>query len=426
MYELSTLERIVEQMHPSCVLHLTGTEAEKARDNWLDTVKKEKDRVPFSMIERSLELTEHKKIRLYIGRHQHAATYLVDSVHQYASAAQRNFAPGAVQDWAVFYQRTGKILEELLLEILRRFEQYIDLGLILHHSYVAAARAELGAMIHETGALAVQQETDPYLLEIALKPVKRFTEGKDSVITYRLLHYFRELLKQLRRITDVEMESYMVYNFQVAASPGDGITPGQSLVNIRLNVMLLFMNFNTPEYVAWYTAKLLEKLGELETTSDKIKLLRMYHKILSLLRLRPGLALMPELKESVVGQIQNWIVHELSFLKDLEAQESNPHPYTLTQVAGQPQAAGSNKKIQFMAGAAELALLIRTAPEAEIIASMAPMELLRTFQASFNSVGASDNSVNSLKNHYFNPKKSAATSLIHRFQQWIKVLRRYE
>jgi len=425
MYELSTMEGIVEQMHPSCVLHLTGHGAEEMRENWLDAMRKEKDRVLFAMMERSLQLTEHKKIRLYIGRHQHAATYLADVLQQYASTNGTR-SRESVREWTVFYRRTAGLLEELLSEMLRRFEEYIDTRQTLHHSYRFAARAELVAMVRETESLAQRTEIDPSLLEIALKPVKRFTEGKDSVITYRLLHYFRELITQLRKLTDREMGSYMTYNFQVTTSTGGGITPEHSVINLRLHVMLLYMNFNTPEYVAYYTAKLLEKLGPLESTGEKIRLLRLYHKILNLVRLRPGLSLMPELKASVVDQIQNWIVEELAYLKELESHEANHHLYPFTQNNGKLSSAESSKKIQFMASAAELALFIRTAPEAEIIASMAPMELLRTFQASFKSVGASDNSINSLKNHYFNPKKTAASSLIHRFQQWIKVLRKYE
>jgi len=84
------------------------------------------------------------------------------------------------------------------------------------------------------------------------------------------------------------------------------------------------------------------------------------------------------------------------------------------------------KKIQFLAPVPELALFMKTAMEAGIIESMTPMDLAMRCGAIFSTIGVTENSVNSLRNHFFNPKKTAAASLIDKLHKWIHVLRKYQ
>jgi len=428
-YELTGLEHMVEQLHPAALItYGHSDDSPKKLDHWLHQIAAEKERVSLALINTSFQLADSKKIEYYIQRHQQGAISLNETITRYANDIIDGITYPVRDAYKKLYFEINLIIEGLISEILKRFTNYVDLDATLPSAYYELARKEISGDLEKIMGMYNRPDVSKELMGIITRPLRNFVSGATAVTSYRTLNYNRELLFQLLMLHEGEAVSYMVYNYQVVVNSIDQMIKMETEMNVKLNILLLYMNFNTPEYTAFCTAGLTRKLKTLPSDGDRIRMLQMYIKFLDLIRHKPGMALMSELNETITQQVKTWINLELHFLREQgPSVNGNGHPTVPDFESNTEQVLTiAKKKIQLMASVAEFALLIKTAPEAEIIQPMAPMELMRNFQSVFTTMGTDENSINNLKNHFFNPKKSAATSLIRKFQSWIKVLRRYE
>jgi len=408
-YEMALLEGLVSHIRPSRLI-LPLLQAQK--EEWMQFVETEKDRICVALNNGVFKTSDSKIVELYIQQHQRATNALANTLLGYMEAATD---PQIRQ----FYTEICACLESLLSYILKHFDKYFDVNLPVPQGYRIIASDELRHKLEQLESNFARMEINKNLVDIALKPIReQVRDNGPHTMTYRTLNYYQELMDQLSRLDDDNGIGYMVLNLELIENILQQIGRSETRNTLRLNITLLYINFNSPEFVAFCIKGLLDKYNELPD-SQHLWVMELYLKFLSQIRLKPSYSLIPE-EESVTQQIKVWLEHEISFLqkKTIRSPEAT---------ANNPGINASDDKIRTALSTRELVVYISlfAQEEVNIIVNKVNEELYRAVAEKFTTVGSDELSIGSIKSKKFNLHKPAIESVLHRQLESIKVLRRW-
>ena len=329
---------------------------------------------------------------------------LVERIFRYGSSAGENALPPPI------YENVCQQLTAAIDGFSKRFGRYFNPQTPLPYTHSQIVGSQLAHTVKEIQELYASTNVDIHLLSIALKPLV-LRAAQPEGITYYELSYLRDFsgdLKQLRN--QVDLDTYTMHFLRILSNQLKEIPFNESETNVLLNVLLLHYNFNSPEYISFCILNLMEKLDSLPQPEEKIKILRLYIRMLQQVIIRQGASLLPGDQPPANQQIRASIEVEIDY------QES--------KVNGKFDGR-SFEKLDTALSSYELAVLIELFISSGVITETNRSKVYRVVSNSFNTVGSDEVSADSLrsKGNKSNMKSSAIDAVRRRIIKSLEIIR---
>ncbi|TXJ24865.1 MAG: hypothetical protein E6Q24_15060 [Chitinophagaceae bacterium] len=420
-YELSHLDAFILTLHPSTVQK--EPHSDQIRD-WLKFVHDQVMTVRSSMIDEVLNTRNSKLNEGYVQAHQKGLINLLDTLLSYIVIAARNHFRLLV----FLYKKICKELDELLMLIIKLLNNFFDVTLPVPHCYAELAHQELSEQWGATrSSLLVLEGLNETLLDIAAKPLEDFLKDPGQRITYQRVSYLRDLTEQIASIVNKVSTEEDSNNFEYVSVMRDLSKVGliEPAINVNLHMLLIYLNHNSSEYVNFCITALQQKVDAMPDINSKILLLRIYAKIMRLLRVKPHSRLEPG-EQRVNRQVLDFIEGELEFVQ-MESNNGGTTTTTNDSYYGNNLATAQQKivnKLNTSFDIRELALIARLFKESNKLKDH-NTDIMRFIAQHYTTEGTDDPSYESIYNKWFNPRSSTAVSVKYFLDECIKNIRRW-
>lgn len=420
-YELSRLDAFILTLHPTAAqkeLH-----SGQIRD-WLKFVHDQVMIVRSGMIEEVLNTRNSKLNEGYVQAHQKGLMSLLDTLLSYIVIAARNHCRLLV----FLYKKICTELDGLLMLIIKLLNNFFDVTLPVPTSYAVLAHQELSEQWEITrNSLLGFDGLDGTLLDIAAKPLEDFLRDPGQRITYQRLSYLRDLTEQIASVLNKVSTEEDSSNFEYLSIMRDLSKVGiiEPAINVNLHMLLIYLNHNSSEYVNFCISALQQKVDAMEDINSKILLLRIYAKIMRLLRVKPHSRLEPG-KHRVNRQVLDFIEGELEFVQ--VANNTGVTPIASNGLYNGSGVTTAKKKIVNKLNTSfdvrELALLARLFKESSKLKDH-NTDIMRFIAQHYTTEGAEEPSYESIYNKWFNPRSSTVLSVKYFLDDCIKSIRKW-
>jgi hypothetical protein len=335
--------------------------------NLLKESEKEKEAVRSHLMNEAFSRKNEKELELFIERYQTFIGRLLDNIHKNLKTE------GITYEIKKLYEGVSEHLEEVMSFIENYFSKYFNLDQKVPDAYLLASRHEINRQLPEVRKLLKEKEGNQGLIACVLSIIKFFIGHIDGEqVTYRRLIYMKNLLKELYEIKE---------------------TTTSNLKYSLLDELLIYLNFNDPAFIKNLFNRLTEIFSSLETTDEKIELLRLYHKQTSQMHTRLGVALHPE-QSSVKDSILAWLEQELIFWESGNPGGKNKSELTVSI------------KIHTSLSVPVLSLFTRLFKDAGIVMNPNQAEILRFVSTHFTTQRKTTISYGHLHSKYYQIEES--------------------
>lgn len=375
-YELEKLEGII-------TAELLKVQGESIATHQTEVVKKalreEAERIKKKFVHEIFGFEDERHLERYIQLHQQELIRLTDLL----ANRVKKLNPERESDFTDLYQFAGSMLEGLLEFIERHFTKYFDQDTKAPESYIILAGSDVVKGFGDLQDQLKQLEADPYLIELALHPLKKFIENIPSgQISYRKIIYVKEVHKELSRVIH-------------AGKRNDE-------VNEDVRLVLLYLNFNTIKYFRYYTNYVNALLREIDSASGRIERLSYLLKTINQTQVKPEVGYNRAIR-TLKDQLVDWISEEIFYLEKMyQINEKN------LSVGG---ALTDDFKLRTEMSVSQLAYLLKVFIETKIIHNKNVSELIRFFSRFFQTKRLENISYESFRVRYYNTEDSTKRSV---------------
>ena len=300
-----------------------------------------------------------------------------------------------------FFSALSKELESILSFILRHFTQYFDLEQPVSHSHQVIACQKLSKSIRDLKVQYKDATVDVSLLNMILKSLSDIVTSK-SEISYRRMKYGQGLAEQLSKLTDHDnlIENYVQF-FDVIAEQLEEVGIPENDLTIKLHVVLLYLNYNSPKYISHCVKALWSKMRK-QDRKQKLSILSLYGKLMKQLKSKPGFTFVPEYP-SALQQINDWIEVESAYLIKRMSDDAD------LVMPDEPNTVGKVEKVAFGMSSARLAvvLFVFMSEEIKAITEQNVAKVFRTFSAVAITPGSDNLNPAGLRSKANNLRKEA-------------------
>ncbi|RXK81675.1 hypothetical protein [Filimonas effusa] len=317
-----------------------------------------------------------------------------------------------------FFSASSKELESVLSFILRHFTQYFDLEQPVTQSHKLIACQKLSKLIRDIKVQYKHDAIDVSLLNMVLRSVNNIITSK-SEISYRRMKYMEELTEQLGKLTDSDnsIGNYIQF-FDVIAEQLEEVGIPEKDLTIKLHIILLYLNYNSPQYISHCVKALWSKMRG-HDRKQKLAILSLYGKLMKQLKSKPGFSFVPEYP-SALQQISDWIEIESNYLTNKSSED------TELIMPEAPNTVGKIEKVAFGMSSARLAVVLNVFMSEEIkaITDQNVAKVFRTFSAVAITPGSDNLNPAGLRSKANNLRKEAVEWTTDFFYKCYTYLRR--
>jgi hypothetical protein len=397
-----SLEGLIREVAPSLVSPY-AKKKQKLKE-WLITFEREKQRFDQITYNSLARVHDNNEATRYVHEAQWIINNLVDMVIRY----QSNF--GLPLSIKTFYESINLLLTDTLDILVRRFKPFFNPSIPLPYAYSIMKGKQLERKVRQVREDLSKTRVNKHMLSIALKPLERRVE-EPAGITYRESDYYMDLCNSLQLINkEPAIESYMLYDYKVISAQLREATVTEQRINIILHILLFHFNFNSPDYISFCIAGLQKRLASLQTNSEKLKVLRLYLKLMNQVIIRPGSSLVPEATVTANKQVKKWLEEEINYLPP-QVMENGHSP--------------AIEKIDTSLSSGELAVFITLFTEGKIITDTNKAKIYRSFAALFTTVGSDSLSADSLRSKAANKKSSSIEKVRGKIWDCFNIIREW-
>ncbi len=242
---------------------------------------------------------------------------------------------------------------EILSLIEERFGNYLDNRKRLPIAYLEAVRNELLTKIN-----LIEQQLTNYpackpAAGITIQVLKNFLScsPREHSFTFQEIEYVKELCLEMERLQ--HSEDRKIFS--------------------RLDVLLIYMNFNSRRYLDNLTQRLTSEISSCEKREDKMERLRFFFKSFKQLPKKTDVIFNPEhpdLKKSVI----NWFQEEISYLEKKRDFSTGPSNLKSQNI----QADKPKQKVTCTLSTDQTGLILRAADELRILLAKSMSEVFKT------------------------------------------------
>lgn len=359
------LTQTIQPQHAEELLNQSNGTTQMIRD-WMNEAAEECKNIGRHLLRKDLQITNKNELKQLVQRYQARIRYLMDTLQAYKKSTP-NYSLHNLYDCVI------KELEELIVLIQQHYPEYFNMSdKIPAHDWqqcLPTLRQQVRLIKqHFTSAI------DNSLLQILMIPLCQFIGYRPAAKpSYSELEYMKALIKKL-----------VFFRLSPTDKPNTE----------RIMQLLLEYNFNTSEFITYYTHHLLVKTDALASETQKFHFLAFCRKELLQLQKRPCLALLPEMP-SVQEQLVDWVNQEIDFL-DKQQYRTGVQQYR-TGVPCFPPAPipptglftknRELEKFKTSFSVAELALFIRCLQESKLIEFKDRRTFIKIISQHFTTVG---------------------------------------
>jgi len=312
MYEFANLDGLVEETLRPDRLRLSLTEpAQDVTEITLQVASEERKRICDNLYHGYFSAMDPAKVSHYIGIHLKAAATLAETLRQYMISLSGDDS----SQMAVIYIGVCTELEGIISYIRRHFQSSFDEDTSMPFTLARSLKPQVKENVEN---LRLQGDILQEQLALIFGRFSQFLEQEYETISFRLFGYYQLLTAQL-----------------LSAMDAKSWTGAESV-----NLVLLSMNFNAPEYIAWFTAGFVSEASKMSIEQQLEKMARSLKGIEQLemapavsfpLKVQPAwintlfsngkdLCLLEGLP-SATRQLAGWIKKEMEFLEYTRALE---------------------------------------------------------------------------------------------------------
>ena len=332
---------------------------------WTTVATEESEKMRLYLLHKNLHTHDKNVMRQLAAQYLAEIIYLLDLLFAY----KKLYLPPLLAD---LYDFIIKRLEALILLLQLRYPDYFNefqrVPSIELHRYRTLLRGRVRILKQNISPLIADKKLLPILM-IPLCQFAGYSEGLNP--TYTELWYMQNLVKKLTTLITH-------HNGNPIDSP--------------LIEFLLLYNFNSAAFIDYFTKELSGKAELLTNNFQKSTYWALQLKLLLQLKIIPGSTLvtgMPSAKQELL----NWIREEIIFLA-YEPGQKEIIPCPQVQLSSKKGIETDiQEKIKTSFSVAEMALLLRSLQETEMIQCHDRRGLMKKISNSFSSVGTEKNGI---------------------------------
>jgi len=340
-------------------------------------------------------LLEEPKIRLLISQYHTSLMTLYQKIIELEGLLSN--VPGPE---CLLKKITG-CLEELLIYTETRFSKYLE------DEYVSpvlllSLQADFVKRLELLKSKIPEGIRNRRLMEMALSvfnPLILQWHNKNSLITFRELQYRKELLKLMKQLEYDEE-------------------------HLKLNELLVSMNFNSQSYLSYYIGRIREKLNALEDAPAKADLLLFHLKYLKQIPQKPNIMLHQQ-NQDLKLMINSWLKEEARYLiRKLRFQlpVSNQGKGILSK---NPVNSKDRVKVLCKLSVDQMGLILRAADELRILMAKSMNEVFKTIVPYLSSPYKKELSPDSMRSKSYVAETRDKVIAIEALKEMIEKIRQY-
>ena len=298
-YELTALDELVEvTLNPQNIENISESQFK----SWQSFSLTEKKHIRELLILEVFTLPDQRQVELYIQRHQAAIIHLADILLNYIKETSKWGNKKQTSSLNNLYRQLCTDLVALLTFIEDHFSCCYNQDLNIPLSYRILSQQDLKEKLkiveHQFQFITI----DDGLLDIVLQPIREIVDKSHTTFNFRHLRFCKTLADELILLSNDQS--------------GENKT-------LSLQAILYYLNFNSSDYLNYYTQVVSKELETISQLPQKQEKLAYYIKLLYQGQVKPDFALYPQMP-TLTYSLLNWLQEEYEFLET--KQQLNP-PY---------------------------------------------------------------------------------------------------
>ena len=382
-YQLSYFEKLIR-----IDLRKASTEQKEPDRSVFESILSDTLREKNSMLEcfgRYLyDLGKRKQVAWYISMHQHQLVLLMDQMAIHLPEDDLISCEISLTDttWLNLYKHIYSALNELLSFLESQFTRYLDINCKIPSSYLIIAKIWFEVDWDDLQQTFDDTVSDKDLLSIIFQPIAHFlnADKADESISYRRLYFLKELKRKLTELLEIRRENEYLTD--------------------KLKDLLLYLNFNSIQYIDYWTAIVTREIEEMPTVREKLDRLIFLQKKVSQALTKPGLVF-NTLDASLQNQLLSWLTDEILYYKEKGQLAGNGH-------TSDELARWKDFKVLTAFSVPQLGNIIKLLMESGFYLNKNKTEVLDFFSHFFATVKQDSVSAGSLRSNFY--KDNAAVS----------------
>lgn len=292
-------------------------------------------------------------------------------------------------------------LEEMLSFIEIRYSNYLSLDQKAPITYLLITKKQLSKQVTVLKVELHKRIEDKSLLEIVFSTINTFlvNVSSDAPVSLRETLYIKELVKKLQ----------------------DLCNSGSCHCNSAgLNEILIYLNFNSKDYLDYFTLTVKEKINSVNLVSEKLEVLLLMVKDFNQINSKPNVAL-NNTEKHIKKIIANWFNEEVQYLeRKINSTNSQLQKNTIQQNKSEEPT-----KIKCSLSVDQLSLFLRAADESKVIVARSLNDLFKQIVPYLSTEHKKIISFDSMRSKSYSAETRDKEIIIETLKKMIKGIENY-
>jgi dsDNA-binding SOS-regulon protein len=319
----------------------------------ISRMAEEKDRLQSLLKDHVFGLTKEKQIELFLKKYHSALVILLDQASE-----NHKSIPTKKSLLKQLAKEIITCLDELLSFIEVRFSDYLCLDERVPVTYLSVIKKELKLRANKLKDKFNKQRTNPWVMDIVFKTIYSFVNPptENYPATFQEVLYLKELIKELETLEETSNKNH-IYS--------------------SLDVLLIYLDFNSKEYKNYLTQCIADKINTYESLSAKMDCLLFHSKEFNQMHRKAGTALYPQ-QIDLKDELSNWFTQEIFYLEKKLHLSIVPLNGKTENIKEKPPHANEKAKVLCILSTDQTGLVLRAADELKILMARSMNEVFKT------------------------------------------------
>ncbi len=345
-------------------------------------------------------LTEEKQIELSLKQYHSALIILLDQALENCKVI-----PGKKKALRRLADETISCVDGLLSFVEIRFSNYLCLDERVPLTYLSVTKKELKPRIDKLNLKLSKQVTDERLRAIVTNCLYFFIDYDEGnyPVTFQELLYIKEFLSELEAM-EVLKENKSIY--------------------CSLDKVLIYLNFNSTEYINYLTQKIAEKINAHEDIPNRIDCLLFHFKEFNQMHRKAGIALYPH-QVDIKDELSNWFSQEIFYLEKKLHFSIIPLQDKVADVKEKTPAENEKSKVLCVLSTDQTGLILRAADELKILIAKSMNEVFKTIVPHLSTPYKENLSYDSMRSKSYAAEERDKKTAIETLEKLIEKIKSY-
>lgn len=385
-------------------LNPAKTDVATITENQIETavarIAEEKVKLQSLLKNRVFGLTKEKQIELFLKQYHSALIILLDQAF-----ANHKSIPAKKKSLKHLASEIITCLDELLSFIEVRFSTYLCLDERVPVTYLSVTKKELKLRMDKLNLKLSGQVVDDRLRTIVLNCLYFFIDpAKDNFpVTFQELLYIKELLNELEAMKGLADKKYTYSS---------------------LDMLLIYLNFNSNEYMNYLTQNIANKINAHENISERIDCLLFHFKEFNQMHRKAGVALHPQ-QTDLKYELSNWFTQEIFYLEKMIHLSIIPLEDKLESFKEKTPVENEKSKVLCILSTDQTGLILRAADELKILIARSMNEVFKTIVPHLSTPYKENLSYDSMRSKSYSAEERDKKIAVETLEKIIEKIKSY-